>query len=342
MSSDITVPETSATTKATPILVPASFRYFGDITQARSSDSGILAMATHLNKATNTIAVGISLTPPGVRYDKTFSRSVALYRLQTHLADTVAELSAAEAELRVNLASVRGRVQKTSTVTKFTESEYKAARALHPNANASNPANVGYRSTSNTYFEVDDFTGSMEDFTFTVMIPEDATHLLIDKEILEFMLTDRMYPKWLQRTVIIPELQAIQTYLDSMDDELTVDDINESFDDLKLVENSVHGFFVVPSPELAAADSITPVTRTREELAAWFMKMAEWVLLEPAIYSESESTSISDYEIDEDPENDDTDDDDDDSDDEDEDGEPTWTEHETDEDGDEIDADDVE
>src|ERR1035437_10143944 len=194
---EMNMPDT--TTTATNAAVPASFRYFGDVTQARSGDSGILAMATHLNKATGQIAVGISLTPPGVRYDKAFSRAVALFRLRTHLAETVEELSAAESELRIGLLSVRGRVKKTSTVTKLTEAEYKAERAKHVGAGPTNHANVGYRATVNEYFTTDDFTGSVEEFTFTVPVPDESSHLLIDKEILEYLVTDKMYPKWLTR-----------------------------------------------------------------------------------------------------------------------------------------------
>ena len=339
MSSEITTPETSTVT-VNAGLVPASFRFFGDITQASSKDSGILAMATHLDRSANVIHVGISLTPPGVRYDKIFSRSVALYRLRVHMAETSAEIESASDELKVMLASVRGRVKKTSETTKLTEEQYLAARALHPNASTTEPANVGYRVTKNTYFEVDDFTNSIEEFTFTVPVPEDATHLVVDKEILEFMLTEKVYPKWLQKTVIVPELQNINEYMESLDDELTVDDINESFDDLKLVENDNYGFFVVLNAECSASDSISPIHSTREELAEWYRDLADWIMTEPALQSSTESTMVGDFG--EDSDNDTDTDEDEDADGEDEedgdgDGNPDDNEEE-----DAIDSDDEE
>lgn len=281
--------------------IAASFRYVGDVTSTK--EGGIIVIATHLDKAANTVHVGLAFTKPGMRYDKRFMRAVATYRLRAHMAtvDGVIDtglLAVAEYDFGNELIALRPRVKKTSEVTRLSLDEYKAARELAKDASETNHANIGYRKTVSTYFDVSDFQGAnSEVYAFSVEVSEDAGHMDIDQEIFEnFILEGSSYPKW-SRELVGAALEAIEMVRESEEAEITVAEHNETFGDLHVVNNLQHGWYLARYAYDPVIEALTPVCETRDELMTWLTRLPEILEDMPETESTNESTELIDAEL---------------------------------------------
>lgn len=279
----------------------ASFRYVGDTTSTK--EGGIIVLATHRDTEAGQVHVGVALTKPGMRYDKHFMRSVALFRLRRQLADIAEDLELlkeADEHLRLDLLSIQPRVKKTCKVTRLSLDQYLAERAKHPNASQEAPANLGYYLTESTYFQVEDFLHNVEQYTFTVEADEDAGHMDIDQTIFEHMLFEATYtyPKW-ARNLLAEALEHIDEVRSDAEDEeeFTIAGHNDSFTDLQVVNNIVQDtWYLAKDATDPVSEALTPAFPSREELVKYIDGLSKFVIDVPEF--ESKNTSLTEPDID--------------------------------------------
>ena len=274
-----------------------NYRYFGDISFAKL---GVITVATKLNRESGKAYIGVSLTPPNTKFDKQFARLVADYRLSRSLEDLNAD-----ATFSTGLASVRSRVRKSVKRTRLSQEDYLTRRAN--SVGKDGLVNIGYFEYETTYFELSDFQSNITDFVFAVAIDEKATHSEIDDAILDVLENSTTYPKWVYAITELvreePEFEdgddedeEYETDADadadeeesSEDEELTVEEVNESFANIVIVQSnegvylSDAGSAVIDgeSDSINADDldykySLSPIFNTRAELVAWLEDLTE-------------------------------------------------------------------
>lgn len=249
-----------------------SFRYFGGINtseenagSASLANDGVITVASHL--VDGVIYCGVSLTPPGIKFDKTFSRAIAQYRLDTCLGVNQAQ---ALADLGVALDSVRNRVYKQVTRERITPAEYARLRAENPGSEAAH-ANLGYYRTTRERFNVEDFAVKFVDgsnvidskdlkYLFMCRISHN-THSAIDLDILNVMI-DLEYPAW-AFDIIASTIDEIDSNLpEGYDEDLIEDDTSDDSDsDDESSEDEIECDFTLEDLS-AAFDNIGIVKRT--------------------------------------------------------------------------------
>lgn len=159
------------------------FRYYGNVEE---NPDGVIVCASILDRTQMKLHCGISIAPSyaydakqdvynPVKFDKTFSKVVALHRLAAHLGFTRDSKLYTE-HIIPSLEACRTRVVKSRTRTRLTQAEYLERRALGPKA--------GYYDTKVEFYGLDDFRLS-KDFMFSLDIGENITHKSLDIKILK-------------------------------------------------------------------------------------------------------------------------------------------------------------
>lgn len=265
------------------------------------------------------IYCGISLTPPGIKFDKKFSRAVAQYRLDTCLAIPQEK---ALSDLGMVLEEVRNRVYKKVTRSRITLAEYAEMRAANPGSETKH-ANLGYYRTVRERFSVEDFAISFvgdsgvisdKDMKYLFMCgASHNTHRAVDLDILRVMM-DLDYPAWAFE-IIVSSIDALdEIYSDEIpyeeseedgecdpdseeddeivnsDEEFTLEDLSAAFDNIGVVKrpDGVALFSIPAGGDVAEQHDaaleiqhyLTPVFADKDYLANWLTNLANKIRAE--------------------------------------------------------------
>lgn len=287
-----------------------SFRYFGEV--SKIEHDGILAVATHVNRETGIVSLGVAFTRPmnfdelgawhrtgkvtSPRYDKTFMRALATFRLRMHMSKTAEQIQEAIDAFNAELILVRGRVRKHFKTTMKTRAEYELERMANPGS-AENPVGIGYRKTDVAYYTADDFLNNVSDFATDAGIELDANHTEIDNVVLQTLWEMDTLPKK-ARELAYSFIEEIEDGTeddetdgpvddngedeDGEDAEDTVEDPaeflanhNETLSEPVIVNNVDHGYYIGMSPEAPVAMALSPVFGLKHDLRKWALGIVE-------------------------------------------------------------------
>jgi hypothetical protein len=255
------------------------FRYFGDVGDAKS---GIITFATVRDELNESVRVGVSLTPPGQKFDAEFARVIAMHRIP---ATTVEGGMLAE-----RLAGCRERVQKRRTKVKLTEAEREEQRDRI--GRSGQQGGAGYYRYEIEYYELSDFDpkpavgGEVELFDdgghrygFVVDdVEADASHSQIDIAIAETFLFHRavVCPGWVTGYIY----DFVQAAQGDIEDESEVEyDENgmvrvTSLDTSSGLTNAVASVvgdevFIISSDDSGDRAIASPIFESKERLIDW-------------------------------------------------------------------------
>lgn len=311
---------TETTTYATSINSKYNYRYFGGTNPdqekagyASLAKAGVITVASILSDDKKSIHGAISFTPPGVKFDKAFSRAIAKYRLDSYVLEAPCDMAQSVEDLRIALESVKNRVHKTVTKNRLSHDLYLSLRANKPGS-ADKPANVGYHEYTAENYSVEDFIDVPGDYTFTVDMEGVTTHSGIDMVILQ-ELGDGNFHEWALDLVacICDEIEtrveeqtdrdnaqrssdehcdeeqdiedsecdeSDEESEDDPDQDISAEELNASFDSLGLCQCN-DGFALFPNKgdedDMMLKYYLTPVFPSKEALADWLLDLSNKV-----------------------------------------------------------------